>query len=164
MKWICSDAQSQKNIRNSSTVRHTCCLEQRLSEKRSFAESWHPWEEKEEKGDEKRLKQGKSYCISSGNFRSLLLLSACRAAEVCMWGWLFLCLPSETAAGAGGGATRGRVPLHAIGLVGWIQCKWHHIFASDLLKSGCDVTAVSSTPLLFFLCPLPPSLIQLLSL
>lgn len=107
-------------------------------------------ERKQRRKEMKRLKQGKSCCISSGNFTSLLLLSACRAAKVCMWGWLFLCLPSETAAGAGGEATRGCVPPHTIGPVGWIQCKWHHVFASDLLKSGCDVTAVSSTPLLFF--------------
>lgn len=49
---------------------------------------------------------------------------------------------------------KGVGPLHAIGPLGRFQCKWHHIFASDLLNSGRDVIAVSFTLSLF---PLSPS-------
>lgn len=66
----------------------------------------------------------------------------------------------ETAADGGGtvyfpvAVGEGGGPLHAIGPLGRFQCKWHHIFASDLLKSGRDVIAVSFTLSLF---PLSPS-------
>lgn len=71
-----------------------------------------------------------------------------------------VCLWFETAADGGGtvyfpvAVGEGGGPLHAIGPLGRFQCKWHHIFASDLLKSGRDVIAVSFTLSLF---PLSPS-------
>lgn len=128
------------------------------------------WEEAEGGKGGRRWGEGetsKSCRIASRDF-SLLLLSMstprkskntrmCLQLPVCLW--------LQTAAEGEGVWSlipwqwrKGCVSLHAIGLVGGLQCKWHHIFLSDLLKHVHDVTAVSFSLLLFLsLCPCPPS-------